>query len=208
MHVDSRTRRILIAIPSSCFWRQPPRSRRRFGPDAFDAAMASNILWGHVGSVASAVLVGTKNRLLFRFFLFFIVYCILLQLRRMGQAMSTATCPWKFIPALSSTPLSHFLSFVVYCIQLLLHHMGRAMSIVTRLWKFIAALNSTPLSFFLSFIIICVLLRLHRMGKAMSTATCPWKYIAALNSTPLSFFHSFIIICVLLHNIPHLKNIV
>jgi len=29
-----------------------------FGPDAFDDAMASNILWGHVGSVASAVLAG------------------------------------------------------------------------------------------------------------------------------------------------------
>ena len=29
-----------------------------FGPDAFDDSMASNILWGHVGSVNSAVLVG------------------------------------------------------------------------------------------------------------------------------------------------------
>lgn len=29
-----------------------------FGPDHFDAIMASNILWGHVGSVASAVLAG------------------------------------------------------------------------------------------------------------------------------------------------------
>ena len=76
MHVDSRTRHILIAVPSSCLWQQPPRSRRLFGPDALDAAMASNILWGHVGSVASAVLVGTRNRLLLDFFYFssFIAY--------------------------------------------------------------------------------------------------------------------------------------
>lgn len=29
-----------------------------FGPDSFDEVMASNILWGHVGSIASAVLAG------------------------------------------------------------------------------------------------------------------------------------------------------
>ena len=29
-----------------------------FGPDTFDEVMASNILWGHVGSIASAVLAG------------------------------------------------------------------------------------------------------------------------------------------------------
>jgi MFS family permease len=29
-----------------------------FGPNHFDAAMASNIFWGHVGSVASAILAG------------------------------------------------------------------------------------------------------------------------------------------------------
>ena len=30
-----------------------------FGPEHFDAVMANNILWGHVGSVASAILAGT-----------------------------------------------------------------------------------------------------------------------------------------------------
>ena len=29
-----------------------------FGPDRFDQVMASNIFWGHVGSVAAAVLAG------------------------------------------------------------------------------------------------------------------------------------------------------
>ncbi|KAL9180207.1 hypothetical protein ACHAXT_008177 [Thalassiosira profunda] len=36
-----------------------------FGPDAFDDAMASNILWGHVGSIASAVLAGLAGYLLY-----------------------------------------------------------------------------------------------------------------------------------------------
>ncbi|KAL7531541.1 hypothetical protein ACHAWF_003818 [Thalassiosira exigua] len=36
-----------------------------FGPDKFDEVMASNILWGHVGSVASAVLAGAAGYLLY-----------------------------------------------------------------------------------------------------------------------------------------------
>jgi len=36
-----------------------------FGPDAFDEIMASNIFWGHVGSVASAVLAGLAGYMLY-----------------------------------------------------------------------------------------------------------------------------------------------
>lgn len=36
-----------------------------FGPDVFDEVMASNIFWGHVGSVASAVLAGLAGYLLY-----------------------------------------------------------------------------------------------------------------------------------------------
>ena len=36
-----------------------------FGPDAFDAVMASNIFWGHVGSIASAVLAGAAGYFLY-----------------------------------------------------------------------------------------------------------------------------------------------
>lgn len=36
-----------------------------FGPDRFDEIMASNILWGHVGSVASAVLAGIAGYVLY-----------------------------------------------------------------------------------------------------------------------------------------------
>ena len=36
-----------------------------FGPEQFDQIMASNILWGHVGSIASAVLAGLTGYLLY-----------------------------------------------------------------------------------------------------------------------------------------------
>lgn len=36
-----------------------------FGPDVFDEVMASNIFWGHVGSVASALLAGVAGYLLY-----------------------------------------------------------------------------------------------------------------------------------------------
>ena len=36
-----------------------------FGPDVFDEVMASNIFWGHVGSIASAVLAGLAGYLLY-----------------------------------------------------------------------------------------------------------------------------------------------
>lgn len=36
-----------------------------FGPDAFDEIMASNIFWGHVGSVASAILAGMTGYLMY-----------------------------------------------------------------------------------------------------------------------------------------------
>eukprot|EP00584_Thalassiosira_punctigera_P006413 CAMPEP_0172533764 /NCGR_PEP_ID=MMETSP1067-20121228/6351_1 /TAXON_ID=265564 ORGANISM="Thalassiosira punctigera, Strain Tpunct2005C2" /NCGR_SAMPLE_ID=MMETSP1067 /ASSEMBLY_ACC=CAM_ASM_000444 /LENGTH=477 /DNA_ID=CAMNT_0013318445 /DNA_START=149 /DNA_END=1582 /DNA_ORIENTATION=+ len=36
-----------------------------FGPDVFDDVMASNIFWGHVGSVASAVLAGVAGYVLY-----------------------------------------------------------------------------------------------------------------------------------------------
>ena len=36
-----------------------------FGPNDFDAVMASNILWGHVGSVAAAVLAGIVSYILY-----------------------------------------------------------------------------------------------------------------------------------------------
>jgi hypothetical protein len=42
-------------------------------------------------------------RLLFRFFLSFVIYCVLLLLRRMGRAMSTASCQWIFFTALNSS---------------------------------------------------------------------------------------------------------
>lgn len=36
-----------------------------FGPDVFDEVMASNIFWGHVGSIASAVLAGLAGYFLY-----------------------------------------------------------------------------------------------------------------------------------------------
>lgn len=36
-----------------------------FGPNEFDEVMASNILWGHIGSIASAVLAGLAGFLLY-----------------------------------------------------------------------------------------------------------------------------------------------
>ena len=36
-----------------------------FGPDVFDEVMASNIFWGHVGSVVSAVLAGLVGYLMY-----------------------------------------------------------------------------------------------------------------------------------------------
>lgn len=36
-----------------------------FGPEAFDAVMAANIFWGHVGSVAAALLAGLSGYLLY-----------------------------------------------------------------------------------------------------------------------------------------------
>lgn len=36
-----------------------------FGPDRFDEVMASNILWGHVGSVVSAVLAGAVSYIMY-----------------------------------------------------------------------------------------------------------------------------------------------
>ena len=115
------------------------------------------------------------------------IYCVPLLLHCMGQAMSTATRPWKLIAPLNTTLLCFFLSFVIYCVQLLMRRMGQAMSTATRPWKLIAPLNSTLLCLFLSSIVKCVLLLLRRMGQAMSIETCPWKLIAPLNSTPLFF---------------------
>jgi hypothetical protein len=54
--------------------------------------------------------------------------------------MSIATCLWKFVAALNSTPISS----IGICVLLLLRRMGQAMSIATCLWKLITALNSTP----------------------------------------------------------------
>lgn len=36
-----------------------------FGPHHFDAAMASNIIWGHIGSVAAAILAGVVSYVMF-----------------------------------------------------------------------------------------------------------------------------------------------
>jgi hypothetical protein len=41
--------------------------------------------------------------LLFRFFLSFVIYCVLLLLRRMGRAMSTASWQWIIFTALNSS---------------------------------------------------------------------------------------------------------
>ena len=54
----------------------------------------------------------------------------------MAQAMFIATCLWKLIIALISTPSD--------CVLLLLCRMAQAMSIATCLWKLITTLNSTP----------------------------------------------------------------
>ena len=67
---------------------------------------------------------------------FFVAECVLLLLCRMAQAMFIATCLWKLIIALISTPSDYVL--------LLLCRMAQAMSIATCLWKLITALNSTP----------------------------------------------------------------
>jgi MFS family permease len=45
-----------------------------FGPHHFDGVMASNILWGHIGSVASAVLAGVVSYVMYPQSKFFIQY--------------------------------------------------------------------------------------------------------------------------------------
>jgi hypothetical protein len=105
----------------------------------------------------------------------------------MAQAMSIATCPWKFVAPQQHTS---FLFSLFHCLlrpSALVSH-GPSNVHCNLLWKFVAALNSTPLSCFPFFFVFFVLLLLRRMAQAMSIATCLWKFVAALNSTPLSCF--------------------
>lgn len=61
-----------------------------FGPNQFDEVMASNILWGHVGSVASAVLAGIAGYVLYPD----IKYCFLV----IGFSALMAVCGVRFLP--------------------------------------------------------------------------------------------------------------
>jgi MFS family permease len=61
-----------------------------FGPDAFDGVMASNILWGHVGSIASAILAGSAAYVMYPN----IKYCFLV----IGFSAMMAVCGVRFLP--------------------------------------------------------------------------------------------------------------
>jgi MFS family permease len=62
-----------------------------FGPDNFDEVMASNILWGHVGSIASAILAGLVGYFTYPD----IKYCFLV----IGFSAICAVCGVQFLPA-------------------------------------------------------------------------------------------------------------
>ena len=66
-----------------------------FGPDNFDEVMASNILWGHIGSVVSAVLAGAAGYVLYPD----IKYCFLV----IGISALMAVGGFPFLP--ESDPL-------------------------------------------------------------------------------------------------------
>ena len=61
-----------------------------FGPDQFDGVMASNILWGHIGSVVSAILAGLTSYFLYPD----IKYCFLV----IGFSAMMAVGGVKFLP--------------------------------------------------------------------------------------------------------------
>lgn len=61
-----------------------------FGPDKFDEVMASNILWGHIGSVVSAVLAGVAGYFLYPD----IKYCFLV----IGFSALLAVFGVRFLP--------------------------------------------------------------------------------------------------------------
>jgi len=61
-----------------------------FGPDNFDDVMASNILWGHVGSIASAILAGLVGYFTYPD----IKYCFLV----IGFSAICAVCGVQFLP--------------------------------------------------------------------------------------------------------------
>ena len=61
-----------------------------FGPDKFDEIMASNILWGHIGSVVSAILAGLAGYFLYPD----IKYCFLV----IGFSAMLAVGGVKFLP--------------------------------------------------------------------------------------------------------------
>jgi hypothetical protein len=61
-----------------------------FGPDQFDEVMASNILWGHIGSVQSAILAGLTGYILYPN----IKYCFLV----IGLSATLAVGGVRFLP--------------------------------------------------------------------------------------------------------------
>ena len=61
-----------------------------FGPDKFDEAMASNILWGHIGSVVSAISAGLVGYILYPN----IKYCFLV----IGFSATLAVGGVRFLP--------------------------------------------------------------------------------------------------------------
>ncbi len=61
-----------------------------FGPESFDDVMASNILWGHVGSIASAILAGSAAYVMYPN----IKYCFLV----IGFSAMMAVCGVRFLP--------------------------------------------------------------------------------------------------------------
>lgn len=61
-----------------------------FGPDQFDEVMASNLLWGHIGSVVSAILAGLAGYILYPD----IKYCFLV----IGFSAMLAVGGVRFLP--------------------------------------------------------------------------------------------------------------
>jgi MFS family permease len=61
-----------------------------FGPSSFDKIMASNILWGHIGSVVAAILAGTTSYVLYPN----VKYCFLV----IGAAALLASVFIQYVP--------------------------------------------------------------------------------------------------------------
>lgn len=85
-----RLRVTLLIRTNSCTQTKYYKTLATFGPDKFDEVMASNILWGHIGSVVSAILAGVAGYYLYPD----IKYCFLV----IGFSALLAVFGVRFLP--------------------------------------------------------------------------------------------------------------